>query len=119
MRRNEADDIHDFIAFFLCESIDIELLFLVVEHYVCMEIAQMSIFKEETFHVEMSFGFRCGKQTMPCQVSRSNTAKFDGVEVDEVHDISHIYILEVNRERIGRVFRCNAVDINVLVGVLH
>ena len=97
------------------DSVDVDLLRLVVQPSRRAERSHSSVFKVEIGHTEFRSGLWRTEKVGDEGFSRRQTAEFHGIEIDKVEDVFDINILQFGDERVGGGRGRPTVDDEVLV----
>ena len=82
-----------------------------------MQDTKLAALKTEIIDIEDCIGLRIFEERLNITLAGNVTGEFNGMEVDEVEDISEVYVLEVDEKRILLTACGLSVDYYVLFSV--
>ena len=119
LRRHITVDVGLSSRSFISSSPDVYLLVFLVVVYEGVEYAHWSVLEGEVLDVQLGVGIWILEDRFHDSLSCRFSSEIHRMEVDEVEDVCHIYVLEVSHDGILPVRGCHTVDDNVLLAVFH
>ena len=104
---------------FISSSPDVYLFVFLVEVFEGMENAHRSVLEGEVLDVQLGVGIRILEDRFHDSLSCRFSCEIHRVEVDEVEDVCHIYVLQVSHDGILLVRSSHTIDDDVLFAVFH
>ena len=84
-----------------------------------MEHTHASVLELEVIDADVGIGGEFVEECASRSSSGSLAAEFDGVEIDEVEDVFHFHLIEIDGERVVMALGGDAVDEDMLFSAMH
>ena len=101
MRRHETANSEESLVILISVCIEVDLFLLVVQLCVKMKITHFAFLECEASHIEVSRSLWRRHDAMTCEMSAGKASELNGMEIDEVKDVAHVYILKVSHKIVG------------------